>query len=35
MFWKRRHARIKALEERLDRVAIRQCVAETIVATTI
>ena len=28
-------ASLKALEERLDRVAIRQCVAETIVATTI
>ena len=37
MFWRRRKTvedRVKALEERLDRVAIRQCVSELLLATT-
>jgi hypothetical protein len=35
MFWKQRKTRIEALEERLNRVAIRQCVNEVMLATTV
>jgi hypothetical protein len=36
MFWKRRKKdRVKALEDRLDRVAIRQCVNEIMLATAV
>ena len=33
--WKRPEPRIEALEHRLDRVAIRQCVSEVMLATTV
>jgi hypothetical protein len=35
MFWTRRKLRVEVLEHRLDRIAIRQCVSEIMVATTI
>jgi hypothetical protein len=33
--WKRRETRLDALEERLGRVAVRQCVTEVMVAATV